>query len=475
MSQPRTLFEKFKDRIRETQQASLILPRHMHMMINALDNNNFVFRVPQRITARIESTQDADYGFSILRCSQCGRLYHYQQAVQNRMRCSSCNSRPHLSQAPIFVANFSDRPPTPIPFSEAIRNSTLDKNSNYCIYQDTPMSNGRKVGKDFLKGLKETMKDRPIDTLCWTCPIPNEPCDHRDASGYCRYSRFDRPGRTWRPDIQGNSGRIRLTAPATLRTRSAFGTFLDRYRPITTSEGVTKAIRIAVHDFENQNSQNVKFEQDELPGISEILFVKKLEIFQFTIALAVGLPNISIRKRAVLLLSERSTDGADSLYALSRRLVTEGLIIRLKPEVKQRILENWLQRRSGLQNETLAATLYHTVSHAFLKPLPMISGLDASEFHESFSPADNEVAIYDNSPGGIGGMKTTCEEGSDGLILRADYSALLMNSLQCQLDCSWSCKACLHTGNCGWINRQIKREMLSDIINERLRTRYFIT
>ena len=104
-----------------------------------------------------------------------------------------------------------------------------------------------------------------------------------------------------------------------------------------------------------------------------------------------------------------------------------------------------------------------------------MSGLDASEFSESFSPNDNEIAVYDNSPGGIGGVRTVVENGSKGPELRRDYIAQLLNSLDCQLDCSWSCKACLHTGNCGWINRQLKREMLEEIIDEKLRDRYFGT
>jgi hypothetical protein len=215
------------------------------------------------------------------------------------------------------------------------------------------------------------------------------------------------------------------------------------------------------------------FSEDELRGVSEILFVRKLEIFQFTVALAVGLPSVSIRRRAIRLLTDTSPDGQESIYFLSRRLLTEGLMVRLKTGVRDQIVNEWQNRRPSAQSSALLSTLYHTVSHSFLKPLSMMSGLDSSEFSESFSPMDNEIAVYDNSPGGIGGVRTVVEEGGGGLQLRRDYIAQLLNSMECQLDCSWSCKACLHIGNCGWINRQLKREMLEGIIDEQLRDRYF--
>jgi len=470
LSSQRTLTDRLKERIRETQQAGLILPRHMNMLIQAIDEGSLDTRVPQSVTARITSRTDLEYGFDIFRCSECGRMYSFHTAVEMRLRCENCPGRPSLSQAPIFSASFRDRPPTPIPLSEAMRKVTLDWNSRYCIYVAAPMSGGRRLPRDFLKGLVEADRSRPIDSLCWTCPIPEEPCQWRDDRNFCTYTRY--AGQDWRPDLWGASQRVRLVPPPS-RRRTVFGTFVDRYRPITISEGSTKPVRVAIHSFPESASQPLRFHDDELRGIAEILFVRKLEIFQFTIALAVGLPYVSIRNRAIRLLSDVGPDGQDNLYVLSRRLLTEGIVIKLRPEVRNRILGQWLQARPEIPQATLSATLYHTVSHAFLKPLPIIAGLDASEFHESFSPTDNEISVYDNSPGGIGGVRTVFEEGTEGPQLRGDYAAQLLNSLGCQLGCLWSCKACLHTGNCGWINRQLKREMLEEIIDERLRDRYF--
>jgi hypothetical protein len=201
--------------------------------------------------------------------------------------------------------------------------------------------------------------------------------------------------------------------------------------------------------------------------------VRELEIFEFTIALAVGLPYISTRRRAVRLFEEDTSDGEQRLYVLSRRLITEGIVIRLNGNEVRQTIEDWRPRRPRINENTLSSILYHTVSHAFLKPLPMVAGLDATEFSESVLPTLNETAIYDKSPGGIGGVRTLCDESSEGLYLSGDYSAQLLNSLSCQMDCSWSCKACLHTGTCGWLNRQLQREMLRGIINERFRDIYF--
>jgi len=448
------------------------------MLTRAVDEETLDFRVPQAVTARLISRTDQEYGFDIFRCSDCGRMFSFQRAIAIQLRCDRCPGRPYLSQAPIFAAYFRNRPPTPIPFSEAMQRVTMDWNSNYCIYTGRRAQEGSSGQAqtrplyDLLKGLKEADSSRPIDSLCWTCPILERPCDHRDDLGYCTYSRYDREGTSWRPDRWANSGRIRLVPPPT-RTRSTFGTFLDRYRPITISEGATKPVGIAIHNYSERDADRLIFSEDELRGVSEILFVRKLEIFQFTVALAVGLPSVSIRRRAIRLLTDTSPDGQESIYFLSRRLLTEGLMVRLKTGVRDQIVNEWQNRRPSAQSSALLSTLYHTVSHSFLKPLSMMSGLDSSEFSESFSPMDNEIAVYDNSPGGIGGVRTVVEEGGGGLQLRRDYIAQLLNSMECQLDCSWSCKACLHIGNCGWINRQLKREMLEGIIDEQLRDRYF--
>jgi hypothetical protein len=158
---------------------------------------------------------------------------------------------------------------------------------------------------------------------------------------------------------------------------------------------------------------------------------------------------------------------------LSRHITTEGIVISLNENVISQIVSDWTQRRPNTEGRILSTILYHSASHAFLKCLPMVSGLDTSEFSESILSPQNQIAVYDNSPGGIGGVRTVCEGSSGGLHLSGDYAAQVLNSLDCQLDCSWSCKACLHTSTCGWLNRQLQREMLRSIIDERARNIYF--
>jgi len=464
-----TIMQKLRAKIIETEATGLILPRHKETLLMALEDGTLDFRVPSRVIARIVNPSDQDYGFDIFRCSECGWLYNFEDAVSSRMQCRRCaeaGRRVQLTQAPIFGASYSNRPPTPVPFSEVLRKITFDENSDYCVYNTA--SQGRST-RLFLKGVKETDFSRPIDSLCWVCTRPQLQCQYRDRRGFCLYSTYE--GRNFRPDQEAETGRIRLVASQRVRTRGAFGRFLERYRPITISEGSTKPIRIAVHDFKPPDATAIDFRRDELPGISQVLFVKKLEIFQFSIALAVGLPYASIRKRPAIFLNDIGPDGEERPYVLARQLITEGLVVKLDEGTVNEIIEEWGHRRATVSNETLFSTLYHTVSHALLKPLPMMAGLDASEFGESFSSADNEVSVYDNSPGGIGGVRTIVEEESRRL--RGDYVAQLLNSSSCQMDCGWSCKACLHIGNCGWVNRQLQREMMRRIVDERLRDRYY--
>jgi hypothetical protein len=391
------------------------------------------------------------------------------------MKCFHHRPPVFLSQAPVFIASYEqgNRPRRSIPFSEIIRKTVLDNNAKSCIHMRdgyVKLTTGKSIGRrDFLKRLKETNYERPMASLTWMCPFtPQElPCSERDSKGFCLYSAY--ANLRFRPD-QDADGRIRFVAPPRIRRRTAFAVGrLESYRPVTLSEGSTKPIRVALHDF--QEAEPVDFHQDELKGVSEILYVKKLDIFQFTIALAVGLPYVSIRSRPILILRDGEPRQERAPFVLARQLTTEGLVIRLTQDARDKVLQNYAQ--PGVTPETLLTKLYHTISHAFLKPLPMMSGLDAYEFLESFSASDNEVAVYDNSPGGIGGIRTVVEEGYGGFQLRPDYVAQLLNSMECPLDCSWSCKACLYIGNCIWINRQLKRQMLEEVFDERLRNRYY--
>src|SRR5439155_4963292 len=127
-------------------------------------------------------------------------------------------------QAPVFVASFGSRPPVPIPLSEVMKKVTLDWNSNYCIYTRATMSGNRRLPRDFLKGLVEADRPRPIDSLCWACPIPEEPCQWRDEGRFCTYTRH--AGQSSRPDLWSTSRRVMLVAPCS-RRRTAFGTFVD--------------------------------------------------------------------------------------------------------------------------------------------------------------------------------------------------------------------------------------------------------
>jgi transcription initiation factor IIE alpha subunit len=91
----RTLVDKLKDRIRETQEAGLLLPRHSSMLTRAVDEETLDFRVPQSVTARVVSRSDDEYGFDIFRCSDCGRMFGFQRAISLHLRCDRCPGHPH--------------------------------------------------------------------------------------------------------------------------------------------------------------------------------------------------------------------------------------------------------------------------------------------------------------------------------------------------------------------------------------------
>jgi len=150
-----------------------------------------------------------------------------------------------------------------------------------------------------------------------------------------------------------------------------------------------------------------------------------------------------------MLINEREdAEGDRKITILCRRLQTKGLIIRPKAHLF-----------AGLeQNPQEVSKILHTISHAFLVDLPLVTGLEPNEFFESIDVDRKEVAIFDNEPGGIGGVSTVVS----GDELSSDYQGKVGESVDCDLDCSSACKACLYIENCGRLNRQLNRHILTD-------------
>ena len=147
-------------------------------------------------------------------------------------------------------------------------------------------------------------------------------------------------------------------------------------------------------------------------------------------------------------------DYEQEIYKLPTRLIrTKGLIIKID---RRRIEE-----AAGSSELRRIWTAFHTLCHAFLAPLPRVSGLSARDFGEALSIPHNEIAVFDNSLGGLGGVEGVVEINSSGQArLHPNYGFAVANSWDCPLRCMKACIACLYTDSCYMLNWNLDRNIL---------------
>ena len=271
------------------------------------------------------------------------------------------------------------------------------------------------------KRVKRTDKMRPLASLRYFCPDPRE----AQQRG-CKY-------------LQGN---ICTDGIVAMRGRGPL-----RFAPTALTDDITKPLSVAVYEVVG-DKKPVKFSPELLPGIEEISLVKSVRVLQVTLCVLVGYPSCPNSFRIHHLFIEDGT-----IILPSRLLTTSGLVIKVKPEIMEKIEELPGQRRGPME-------LLHTLSHAFLSRIPILSGLESAEFGEALDIESGEVLIYDNAQGGIGGV--------EGLVSsRESINSLLMEartSVECPLECPVACKACLFSDSCNMLNWYLDRHLLKEVM-----------
>lgn len=374
------------------------------------------FVVPRKIICNFIASQD--YRFDQFWCPHCGELY---RGPQPDFRCRRCGR--DINQAYVFAAEFKFKPPASIDPSVALRPLIADRNA-FCSRRHR------------FKRIECSNLERPIESLVWTCPFDDVSCPDASREGGRIFCTNDRYLRQRNPRVK-----VRFwtrSSPLPIRGLEA------HYIPTIPSEGMTKAICASLHYFDRGSAENIAFSKELLPGVDRILFVRDLSVIQFSLCYAVGFPTAPLRKRGVSL-----NFAGESVQVVCRRMKTEGLVIKLRQDITR-----------DIEDEERLNAMFHTLSHAFLRPLPALTGLDPTEFFESISPDDNEVAIFDNSPGGLGGISSLVPQGD----LALNYQYMITQGRLCPLDCYSACRACLFVENCVWINRALRRDMLAFVV-----------
>ncbi len=219
------------------------------------------------------------------------------------------------------------------------------------------------------------------------------------------------------------------------------------------SESITKPVTITAFAYRDPDCVEISTTAGPLLGISRILYCSDLEILQATLLYRAGHQRSSSGARvAVLDIQQSPISGTAVIRIPARYIRTRGLVIRIDEDSIRRAL-----RELGYRDDDTWVAL-HTISHAFLVNLPQITGLEGVDFGEAISTNTNEIAVYDNSLGGLGGVEGVVD--TTDRILVPNYEWSVRESYNCPLACTRACKACLFTDSCFMLNWRLDRRIL---------------
>jgi len=203
------------------------------------------------------------------------------------------------------------------------------------------------------------------------------------------------------------------------------------------SEETTKPITLTVFAYDEadcQEEHGAKF-----PAIKKISYCHGLVVMQATMCYRIG-SLLGKGSEKCYVYDERD----NQLKVYVRIFNTDGIIISADTSaISSAKLDNW--------------TVLHTLSHAFLSPLPMTVGLESSNFAEAIMSSKGEVAVFDNVKGGIGGVNGVSRDrdAAQRLFFLAGQKA------RCPNECLHGCKACLFTDSCYMLNFGLDRYALA--------------
>jgi hypothetical protein len=171
-------------------------------------------------------------------------------------------------------------------------------------------------------------------------------------------------------------------------------------------------------------------------------FVGAFRVWELTLFYLIGHSYARRSRRIPILLESRGT-----LEVAGRAMETRGLLLKLNIEKVRRAAETAEKLGFPAADEY---TVAHSISHAAIKAVVRISGLSYAEFGEallvSADSAVAEVLVYDNSPGGVGGVETVPNA-------LAEFPSYLKEGAgRCPRLCRSACRACLYVENCASLN-----------------------
>ena len=241
--------------------------------------------------------------------------------------------------------------------------------------------------------------------------------------------------------------------------------FYGGYQPIVPTTNVIQGLTVDDATIKEE-SKELKFSSlDDLRYIDRSFIGKKIEVYQVTVGYCITRYHYNY-----------VFPFQDGKVVYSRKFETNGFAMKLDPKIYQvakdhlgtlfahepeyfQRFERDLNKVPALYQEQLRRWVLHSLEHALLAMLPLITGLDYAKFTGSYDTERNLVIIYDNEYGGIGGCRSILSEE----IFDRYLSATKRNIERC--DCRNRCPNCIATSYCGELNNALNRHLLAPIFD----------
>jgi len=310
-----------------------------------------------------------------------------------------------------------------------------------------------------IKSKKQANKEDRRNTPMVTCIRANKKrCPHCHEEGWLGLSVTD---------PEQPMGSLKWICKKCHKEVEPLQTFKYGYKPQEPTENLTKGITISIANVEETTLKPLTFKgflnKDFCEGV---FYSDKIVVSQVTWGYKLGqYENVRYK-----------TFPNNSYYG--RQLTTQGIVIKIKKEAYEECL-NYLKQLYEEDSELyqefikdiesedpemkemqLKRWVLHTLKHALLVFMPLITGLPNQEFSGSYDLGKNQVIIYDNQEGGIGGCKKLWDDPNNFINLLD----LLTETIE-RCDCRNKCPKCILLNTCGEVNQALNRHLLVPIFN----------
>jgi len=458
----RELISRISQQISALQKRGLVPPAVAGRMLDAIRRGNINFIKPSSVKLMLRGDV---FQLNAFICTRCGltKLNYFPSEAKPPL-CPNCNVE--MVQAPIFV-----------PYVQGTKYPLDASHDKALIGTHLGSRNLRRrvlcpLDRREPRGIKILDPQRPIRSMAWICPKNLQEkyseCPYRREyiTSYgtrelvCCYDPDDRKHNyiSRRCEKEGYLPiSVGIREAILRRILSAVRRGIDiHFQPHLPVDGVAKPLVISVFHADSNSLKKVDAPliYRRLGSYVDIYYAEKMEIFQGAIGVRVGLPESPTRTRVFIPYLEQ--EGGSTVFRIYyRKFETSGIIV--KADVQRLI-------NVGKENvREKAEELVHTLLHAIIKHIPLFTGIEAQKFFEAIdlSGRDKGVvigAVYDNSEGTKGATKQILS-GSE---LKRDLELLVLESVNCPLNCQYACRACLFLERCIWLNRGLNRHLLRE-------------